>query len=468
MKGKVWTGPVSTSCSPARHTLDGVAPQALSTPAPVSSPAPRSVRRLRSLITRSPDTGVALRLSKVLDGELVSELVLTLTGVDLDLLVSVFLHLLLVLRGVTIPRGREFVVPRPELVPPLLDLLACEAVLLLHLGVLLAVVVARDPVPGVGGRAVDHLVLHLMPGLMGGDLQAVGAVQQVAAEVDDAALQRDRPAADPAGHEADLDVRQQMLVHPVGRDLVVDDLPEHGPALGLGRLSPRALDRGVVDGGDPVTGVEGDTGKGREDGQRVPLPGRLGPPPSAAEACSCSSACRESSSADRRSRSRCDATASWCTVTHAERNASASGPCQNDSSPEIVRSRWSIRARSIPSARQTASECRRTSWVSIPSMPLIPAPIARSPAIRLSADTVRECTRPGQAQLLPCGQPARDAHAADRGRHEGGTPGGVPPSRMRSNDERSDHSAEGSSAGASPGSASSSITAREILPRASI
>src|SRR5699024_12378807 len=88
------------------------------------------VRRLRSLITRSPDTGVALRLSKVLDGELVGELVLTLAGVDLDLLVSVFLHLLSVLRGVTIPRGREFVVPRPELVPPLLDLLACEAVLL--------------------------------------------------------------------------------------------------------------------------------------------------------------------------------------------------------------------------------------------------------------------------------------------------------------------------------------------------
>src|SRR5699024_766548 len=85
-----------------------------------------AVRRHR--ITRSPDTAVALRLSKVLDGELVSELVLTLTGVDLDLLVSVFLHLLLVLRGVTIPRGREFLVPRPELVPPLLDLLACEAV----------------------------------------------------------------------------------------------------------------------------------------------------------------------------------------------------------------------------------------------------------------------------------------------------------------------------------------------------
>src|SRR5699024_12286021 len=96
------------------------------------------------------------------------------------------------------------------------------------------------------------------------------------------------------------------------------------------------------------------------------------------------------------------------------------------------------------------------SWVSIPSMPLIPAPIARSPAIRLSADTVRECTRPGQAQLLPCGQPARDAHAADRGRHEGGTPGGVPPSRTRPNDDRSDHSDGGAAAGASPRPAPSS------------
>lgn len=108
---------------------------------------------------------------------------------------------------------------------------------------------------------------------MGGDLQAIGAVQQLAAEVDGPALQRDRPAADPAGVEADVDVRQQALVHPVGRDLVIDDLPEHGLAVGLGHVLPRRLDRGVGGRGDPVTGVEGDARKGREEGQRVYIPG---------------------------------------------------------------------------------------------------------------------------------------------------------------------------------------------------
>src|SRR5699024_2002610 len=93
-----------------------------------AAPADYTPRLPRPLLPRSPVTGLWLPLSEVLYGELVSVLVLTLTGVVLDLLVSVFLHLLLVLRGVTIPRGREFVVPRPELVPPLLDLLACEAV----------------------------------------------------------------------------------------------------------------------------------------------------------------------------------------------------------------------------------------------------------------------------------------------------------------------------------------------------
>lgn len=123
---------------------------------------------------------------------------------------------------------------------------------------------------------MDQLVLHLMPGLVGSDLQAVGAVQQVAAQVDHAGLERDRPAAEKSGKEADLHVHRRELlarVHPVRRDLVFDDLREHGSAVVLGHLVPRRLDRGIIRRHDSVTRVESDTRERREGGRRTSVRG---------------------------------------------------------------------------------------------------------------------------------------------------------------------------------------------------